>query len=149
MPNSILRSAFLILLLWSGPLWVSGQAKNAIGLGPALNVSGNGGGFGAVLQGEIKVARSFSVAPALGVELPYVGYFSLSGRYYLSRAWYGSLGGIAYVGGENGAGSGLGGTAAIGHQIFASRRHILDLSLHGDVLKVNAQEMQEHLQACG
>lgn len=117
---------------------VSGQAKNSIGFGPAINSSREGGGFGAILQGEIKVARAFAIVPAIGVEIPYVAYFSLAGKYYFQSDMYVTLGALAHLGGDDGVGdSGLGGTAGIGYELVSSKSHVLDLNLHGDVMQID------------
>ncbi|WP_183568034.1 hypothetical protein [Mucilaginibacter sp. SP1R1] len=113
--------------------FVNAQAKNAIGVGLGLNVSKeNSQGFGGVFQGEIKLSKSVSLLPSLGVEIPYVIYLGLGSRYYFTPKVYGSIGGFAHYDGDNG---GLGGSAGVGFILLSARKQVLDLNLHGDYME--------------
>jgi hypothetical protein len=112
--------------------FANAQAKNAIGIGVGLNTSKEGSGFGATLQGEIKLTNSISLTPALGIETPYVAYLGVAGRYYFNDELYGSLGGFAHVGGVDDPYIGPGGTAGIGFILLATTRDVLDLNFHAD-----------------
>jgi len=121
----------------------SGQAKNALGFGPAINVSKTGsyhreGGIGARLQGEIKLANRISLVPSIGVESPYNGYLGVSGKYYPVDRFHLLLGGIAYIGGDISAG--VGPSVGVGYQLVSSRRHFIDIDLHGEIIKVDPYE---------
>lgn len=122
---------------------VKGQAKNALGIGPALNSSKRGSydnptGFGGRLQGEIKLVNKISLVPSIGLEGPYNGYFGVSGKYYPVDRFHLMAGGIAYIGGD--LYSGVGPSVAVGYQILASGRHFIDLDLHGEIIKVDPYE---------
>ena len=111
-----------------------GQAKSAIGVGAALNASReNSQGFGAVLQGEIKLAKSVSLVPSVGGEVAYGIYAGLAGRYYFNPTIYVSAGGFANYNGDSGSGSG--GTGGVGFMLMSTHRQTIDLNLHGDYLK--------------
>jgi len=125
------------LILVVKTVHVQAQAKSAIGLGPALNASKNGQGFGGVLMAEIKVAKAFSVEPSIGVEIPYTAYLGLAGKYYFADRIHANLGALLHIGGEDASDSGIGGTIGIGRELMVSRRHVLDLNLHGDVIKMD------------
>jgi hypothetical protein len=112
--------------------FANAQAKNAIGLGAGLNTSGAGAGFGAILQGEVKLNNTISLAPSLGIETPYIVYLGITGRYYFSDEVYGSLGGFAHVGGIDDPAIGAGGTAGVGFILLATTRHVVDLNFHVD-----------------
>lgn len=119
---------------------VNGQAKNALGIGPALNISKRGSydnptGFGGRLQGEIKLVNKISLVPSFGIEGPYTGYFGISGKYYPADRFHVMAGGIAYIGGDLYAG--IGPSLAVGYQLLASKRHFIDIDLHGDIIKVD------------
>ncbi|MCX2477685.1 hypothetical protein OQY15_01205 [Pedobacter sp. MC2016-15] len=121
---------------------VKGQAKNALGIGPALNSSKRGSynnptGFGGRLQGEIKLLNKISVIPAIGLEGPYSGYFGISGKYYPADRFHLMAGGIAYIGRD--LYTGVGPSLAVGYQLLASKRHFIDIDLHGDIIKVDAK----------
>jgi hypothetical protein len=132
---------FLTLALFAGLLFntieTNAQAKHAIGIGPALNGNKDGMGFGGTLLGEIKVAKAFSIVPAIGVEIPYVGYVALGAKYYFHRSMYTNLGALLHIGGEDGADSGIGGSLGIGGALLAGKRNLLDLNLHGDAIKMD------------
>lgn len=115
------------------------QAKNSIGAGLALNASKEGSGYGGVLQGEIKLAKEFSMVPSVGIETPYTGYFGLGGKYYIEPGFYIRLGALAYLGGEEGSDNGIGATASGGYELISEQRSILDLNLHGDFIRINHQ----------
>ncbi len=120
-----------------------GQAKNALGFGPAINVSKTGsydaeGGIGARLQGEVKLANRISIVPSIGVETPYNFYFGVSGKYYPMDRLHLMLGGIAYIGGD--VLGGVGPSVAVGYQLLSSRRHMIDIDLHGEIIKVDPYE---------
>ncbi|MCD0489555.1 hypothetical protein LPB86_15040 [Pedobacter sp. MC2016-14] len=120
-----------------------GQAKNALGLGPAINVSKTGSynresGIGARLQGEIKLANRISLVPSIGLETPYNGYLGISGKYYPIPRFHLLFGGIAYIGGDVYAG--VGPSVAIGYQLVGSRRNFIDIDLHGEIIKVDPYE---------
>jgi hypothetical protein len=117
-----------------------GQAKNALGIGPALNFSKRGSynnptGFGGRLQGEIKLINKISLIPAFGIEVPYTGYIGVSGKYYPADRFHLMAGGIAYIGGD--LYTGVGPSLAVGYQLLASKRHFIDIDLHGDIIKVD------------
>ena len=128
----ISKITLIIACLIFSTSFANAQAKNAIGVGAGLNTSREGTGFGGILQGEIKLANSFSLAPSLGAEIPYVVHLGIAGRYYFSEDVYGSLGSFAHLGGDDGASGGLGGTAGIGFILLATTRHIVDLNFHAD-----------------
>ncbi len=115
------------------------QAKNALGAGPALNSSKFGGGFGGVLQGEIKFTRKAALVPSIGVEAPYTGYISLAGKYYFQPGIHVNLGAFLHIGGDDASDSGPGGTAGIGYEMVSSKRHILDLDFHLDVMQIERE----------
>jgi hypothetical protein len=120
-----------------------GQAKTALGFGPAINISKTGsydpeGGIGVRLQGEIRLANRFSLVPSIGVETPYIAYFGVSGKYYPVDKFHLMLGGIAYIGGDVSAG--VGPSIAVGYQLLSSRRHFIDIDLHGEIIKVDTYE---------
>jgi hypothetical protein len=117
--------------------FVHAQAKNAIGFGLGLNATKEGVGFGAILQGEVKINKFISITPALGVETPYVVYTGLGGRYYFRPDFYGSFGAFGHIGNFDGDSDGLGGTAGIGFILLSSSRHVLDLGLHTDFFKLH------------
>ncbi|WP_184550699.1 hypothetical protein [Mucilaginibacter sp. FT3.2] len=111
------------------------QAKNAIGVGPALGVSeDNIPGFGIAFQGEIRLNKQFSIAPSFGVEIPYVVYAGLAGRYYVQPGLYVHLGGFIRAGGDVFSDSGPGGTAGVGFIVLSTKRNVIDLNLHADVM---------------
>ena len=111
------------------------QAKNAIGLGLGLNYSNKKiRDPGGVLQGEIKLAKSVSLTPFIGLEEPYIFYAGLAGRYYFTPAIYGSLGGFTYHNVDYG---GSGGTAGIGFILLLPPRQTFDINIHGDYLNNN------------
>ncbi|MGF7041183.1 hypothetical protein [Mucilaginibacter lappiensis] len=133
--NILHKPLKLILIIGSlicGANFANAQAKNAIGIGAGLNTSREGSGVGATLQGEIKLTNSISLAPSLGIEIPYVAYLGVAGRYYFTDEVYGSLGGFAHVGGVDDPYLGPGGTAGIGFIILATTRHVLDVNFHAD-----------------
>ncbi|MDN3550379.1 hypothetical protein [Mucilaginibacter aquaedulcis] len=115
--------------------FVHAQAKNAIGLGVGLNTSREGAGFGAILQGEVKLTNAISITPSLGAEIPYVVHLGIGGRYYFSDEVYGALGTFGHIGGDDGASAGLGGTAGIGFILLATSRHVVDLNFHADLFE--------------
>jgi hypothetical protein len=130
-----LRTTFILLfaLLVCGALKVHAQAKNAIGLGLALNTSReNSNGYGALLQGEVKITKAVSVTPYLGTEVPYSVQAGLSGRYYFSKIIYASAGAFGYYDADY---SGFGGTGGIGFILLSGHHQTLDLNFHGDYLK--------------
>jgi hypothetical protein len=121
----------------------NGQAKNALGFGPAINVSKTGAynsevGIGARLQGEIKLANRISLVPSIGGETPYSVYLGVSGKYYPIDRFHLLLGGIAYIGGDISAG--VGPSVAVGYQLVSSSRHFIDLDFHGEIIKVDPYE---------
>ncbi len=132
-----LKPIIVVIFIISAITTANGQAKNAIGFGPAINTSQKGGGFGGLVQGEIKVARSFSIVPSIGVEIPYIAYFSLAAKYYILPGLFTTLGPLAHIGGDDGIYAGLGGSAAAGVELLSKRRHVIDLILHGDVIKMD------------
>lgn len=132
--SKVTISALIALFIISNAFLANGQAKNAIGFGVGANTSGAGGGGGAVFQGEIKVTKSFSIVPSVGVEVPYVGYVGLAGKYYIAPRFYSSLGALAYFSGDD---AGIGGSMALGYEVLSTRRHIIDLALHGDAVKIS------------
>ena len=117
----------------------NGQAKNALGFGPALNVSGEGMGIGARLQGEIKINRKIAIVPAIGLEVPYFAYAGISGKYYFQPRFYGMLGILANIASLDTGDQGIGGSAALGYELVSSRKHILDLNLHGDTFTAEGE----------
>jgi len=128
-------SSKLILFIFTIALSLNnanGQAKNALGFGPALNVSGEGMGIGARLQGEIKINRKIAIVPAIGLETPYLAYAGISGKYYFQPRFYGMLGMLANVASLDTGDQGIGGSVAVGYELVSSRKHTLDLNLHGD-----------------
>ncbi len=138
----LLASFFFFGILFSVQTTM-GQAKNALGIGPAINTSKQGsynteGGFGGVLQGEIKLAPKFALIPAIGVEIPYTGYGGLSVKYYPVDKVHLKLGAIAYIGGDIDAG--LAPSVDVGCQLLSSGRHFIDLDLHGEVIKIDQYE---------
>ena len=140
--NKLLIPFFFCCVLFSINI-ANGQAKNALGLGPAANISKTGSygwenGFGARLQGEIKLANRVSLVPSIGVETPYSAYFGVSAKYYPVDKFHLLLGAIAYIGGDVNAG--VGPSAAVGYQLISSRRHFLDIDLHGEIIKVDPYE---------
>ncbi len=136
MPANNKGFVFLILLLCAIFCIdkVKAQAKNAIGIGVALNTSReNSQGFGGLLQGEIKLIKSLSLVPSIGAEVPYVVYAGLAGRYYFNPTIYVSAGGFAHYNGDDAGG--IGGTGGIGFMLLSSHRQTIDLNLHGDYMK--------------
>jgi hypothetical protein len=130
-----LKTTFILFfaLLICGAVKVHAQAKNAIGLGLALNTSReNSNGFGALLQGEIKIARAVSITPYLGGEVTYGALAGLSGRYYFSKTTYVSAGTFGFFDGDH---DGVGGTAGVGFMLLSDRHQALDLNFHGDFMK--------------
>ena len=127
-----LKLVLVIGCLMCSAKLANAQAKNAIGIGAGLNTSREGSGVGATLQGEIKLANSISLAPSLGIEIPYVAYLGVAGRYYFTDQVYGSLGAFAHVGGVDDPYIGPGGTAGIGFIVLATIRHVLDVNFHAD-----------------
>jgi hypothetical protein len=112
------------------------QAKNAIGIGAALNTSReNSQGFGALLQGEIKITKSVSVVPSIGGEVTYGAYAGLGARYYLNPAIYFTAGSFAHYSGDDAGG--IGGTGGIGFMLLSSHRQTIDINLHGDYMENN------------
>lgn len=126
---------------------VKGQAHNAFGLGAAINfypgryASGTQvqTGFGGLLQGEIKLAKAIAVVPSLGLEIPYLAYIGLNGKYYIDRLFYAQLGGFLHLGGADIDDSGPGVTAAIGSAIISEKMHSLELTLHTDLMRYDAR----------
>jgi len=121
----------------------NGQAKNALGFGPAINFSKTGSydpedGLGARLQGEIKLGNRVSLVPSIGGETPYNAYFGVSGKYYPVDRFHMMLGGIAYIGGDVSAG--VGPSIALGYQLLSSQRHFIDVDFHGEIIKVEPYE---------
>lgn len=115
--------------------FANAQAKNAIGLGLGINHSNeNGAGPGGVFQGEIKLYKSVSLTPSVGIEEPYIFYAGLAGRYYFSPVIYGSLGGFAYHNADYG---GAGAVAGIGFILLIDHRQTFDINIHGDYLNNN------------
>lgn len=116
------------------------QAKNAIGVGPALSFSEeNIPGYGIVFQGEIKLNKKLSIAPSFGVEVPYVVYAGLAGRYYPQPDFYVNLGGFIRAGGDVFSDSGPGGTAGVGFILLATKRNVIDLNLHADIMSYESK----------
>ena len=115
------------------------QAKNALGFGPALNVSAQGMGIGARLQGEIKISRKIAIVPAIGLEAPYFAYAGVSGKYYFQPRFYGMLGMLANVASIDAGDQGIGGSVAVGYELVSSRKHTLDLDLHGDTFTTEGE----------
>ncbi|HMG10469.1 MAG TPA: hypothetical protein VK609_18275 [Mucilaginibacter sp.] len=115
--------------------FANAQAKNAIGLGLGFNYSNkNGNGPGGVFQGEIKLDKSVSLTPSVGLEEPYIFYAGLAGRYYFSPVIYGSLGGFAYHNVDYG---GAGAAAGIGFMLLIDHRQTFDINIHGNYLNNN------------
>jgi len=111
-----------------------GQAKSSIGIGAALNTSKeNSQGFGALFQGEIKLAKSVSLVPSVGGEVAYGIYAGLAGRYYFNPTFYVSAGSFANYNGDDG--SGFGATGGVGFILMSTHRQTIDLNLHGDYLE--------------
>lgn len=137
--HNTLKFTLIIGCLMCCSQFVYAQAKNAIGIGLALNTSKEGAGFGAIFQGEVKINKSISITPALGVETPYVVYAGLGGKYYFRPDFYGSFGAFGHIGNFDGDSDGLGGTAGIGFILLSSTRDVLDLGFHCDFLKLKDQ----------
>ncbi|MEO5894002.1 MAG: hypothetical protein ABIQ31_27335 [Ferruginibacter sp.] len=135
--DRVLMLTLLSISMIFSTFLVHAQAKNAIGIGPAINGSKEGTGMGAVLQGEIRLAKSFALVPSIGVEIPYVGYTGLSGKYYLPNKTHVSLGGFLHVGGDDAGDSGFGGSAGFGIELLSTQKHIIDLDIHGDVFQID------------
>lgn len=134
-----MRTTLILLfaLLTCGAIKVHAQAKNAIGLGLALNTSReNSNGFGALLQGEIKIAKAVSVTPYLGGEVAYGVLAGLSGRYYFSKEIYTSAGAFGHLDPDY---SGFGATAGLGFILISGHHQTLDLNFHGDYMKKGNQ----------
>ncbi|QEM12755.1 hypothetical protein [Mucilaginibacter rubeus] len=134
-----MRTTFILLfvLLIGGTMKTYAQAKNAIGLGLSLNTSReNSNGFGALLQGEVKVAKAVSITPYLGGEVAYGVLAGLSGRYYFSKEIYTLAGAFGHLDPDY---SGFGATAGIGFIILSTRHQTLDLNFHGDYMKKGSQ----------
>ncbi|MDN5283870.1 MAG: hypothetical protein JWR38_144 [Mucilaginibacter sp.] len=135
---SILYKTLRLTLITCGLVFsasfVYAQAKNAIGVGLALNSTREGAGFGGILQGEVKINRFISITPALGAETPYVVYASFGGRYYFSPDIYGSLGALGHIGNLDGDSDGYGGTAGIGFILLSTTRDVIDLGFHCDYI---------------
>ncbi|SEO87757.1 hypothetical protein SAMN05192574_11512 [Mucilaginibacter gossypiicola] len=130
-------SILLFALLVCGAVKVHAQAKNAIGLGLALNTSReNSNGFGALLQGEVKVANAVSITPYIGGEVTYSILAGLSGRYYFSKEIYTSAGAFGHLDPDY---SGFGATAGVGFMLVSDHHQSLDLNLHGDYMKKGNQ----------
>lgn len=118
----------------------SGQAKYALGVGGALNYYpqtynySTQPGFGGVFQGEVKLnsAATLSLAPSLGLELPYIFYIGMSLRYYIKPRFYVQGGGYAHFDADI---LGPGGTAGLGYIIYTTKTQNLDLNFHVDELK--------------
>jgi hypothetical protein len=130
-----LKITFILLtaVLACGVIKVHAQAKNAIGLGLALNTSReNSNGFGALLQGEIKLTKVVSVTPYLGGEVTYGALAGLSGRYYFDKAIYVSAGAFGHLDGDY---DGIGGTGGVGFILLSGHHQTLDLNFHGDYMK--------------
>ena len=130
LPNTLKFTLVICCLMYSTNL-VLAQAKNAIGLGLGLNHSKENNNSGGVMQGEIKLARSISLTPSIGVEEPYIIYAGIAGRYYFTPFLYGSLGGFTYHNVDYG---GSGGTGGIGFVLLSGHRQIFDINIHADYL---------------
>ena len=118
------------------------QAKSSIGLGPAFNLSADGSGAGVIFQGELKLTKSISIAPALGIEVPYLVHVGLAGRYYLQPEFYLLLGGFTNAGVQSANArvqqrsyGGAGGTAGPGFALPLNKQNVLDFNLHFDMLR--------------
>jgi hypothetical protein len=130
--NFVFSILFLCAVFCAGK--AKGQAKSSIGIGAALNTSKeNSQGFGAFLQGEIKLAKSVSIVPSVGGEVAYGVYAGLAGRYYFTPAIYVSAGSFANYNGESGSGAGA--TGGIGFILMSNHRQTIDLNFHGDYIK--------------
>lgn len=130
-----MRNTFILLfaLLICGALKVHAQAKNAIGLGLALNTSReNSNGFGTLLQGEIKIAPKVGISPYIGGEVTYGALGGLSGRYYFNKVVYACAGAFGHFDGDY---SGIGGTGGVGFMLLSAGHQALDLNFHGDYMK--------------
>lgn len=133
--NTACKAVITLILFVFIAGYANAQAKNAIGLGPAFSTSAeNPTGFGIVFQGEIKLNKSFSIVPSVGVEVPYVVYAGLAGRYYVEPRFYLHLGGFIRAGGDTFSDSGPGGTAGLGYMLLSTKRNVIDLNFHGDIL---------------
>ncbi|MEN0056551.1 MAG: hypothetical protein AAGC65_22935 [Mucilaginibacter sp.] len=137
----ILKITLIIPCIICSANFANAQAKNAIGLGAGLNTSGKGAGFGAILQGEVKLNNSISINPSLGIETPYIAYVGATGRYYLSDEVYGSLGGFAHIGGIDDPSISPGGTAGIGFIVLATNHHVVDLNFHVDYFESDNERL--------
>jgi hypothetical protein len=134
-----LKRILVTCCLISSACFVNAQAKNAIGFGLALNTTREGAGFGARLQGEVKITRSISITPAIGVETPYVVYAGFGGRYYFRPDFYGSFGALGHIGNLDGDSDGYGGTVGIGFILLSTTRDVIDLGFHTDFITLKDQ----------
>jgi hypothetical protein len=133
--NAACKAVTSLILFIFITVYANAQAKNAIGLGPAFSTSeDNPTGFGIVFQGEIKLDKSFSIVPSVGVEVPYVVYAGLAGRYYVEPRFYLHVGGFFRAGGDTFSESGPGGTAGLGYMVLSTKRNVIDLNFHGDIM---------------
>lgn len=116
-----------------GAMKIHAQAKNAIGIDLSLNTSReNSGGFGGLLQGEVKLTKAVSLTPYIGAEVPYSALAGLSGRYYFNKTIYVSAGGFGFFDGDH---DGIGGTVGPGFILLPGHHQTLDLNFHADYMK--------------
>jgi hypothetical protein len=110
------------------------QARSGLGLGGGFNASKEGQGYGGIFYGEIKVASPVSIVPAIGLEIPHGGYFSLNGRYYPKQEVYLNAGPLVHLSSLETGDSGVGGSIGLGLSPRLSKHTALDFNLHLDLI---------------
>lgn len=132
----------LTLFLFSAMLIIKfdrlqAQARSGLGLGIGFNTSNEGQGYGGIFYGEIKVASSVSIVPAIGLEIPHGAYFSLNGRYYPKHEVYVNAGPLIHLGSLETGDSGVGGSIGLGLSPQLSKHTALDFNLHLDLIHMS------------